>query len=46
MTGFLFGDDLSQATKQIEEAERLKNKFTNKKSYHFGAPGLGRFSGG
>ena len=26
MTGFLFGDDLSQATKQIEEAERLKKQ--------------------
>lgn len=45
-TGLLFGDDLTQATKQIEEAERLKNKFTHKKTSHFGAPGLGKLSGG
>ena len=46
MTCLLFGDDLTQATKQIEEAERLKNKFTTKKPFHFGAPTLGKFSGG
>lgn len=43
MTGLLFGDDLTQATKQIEEAEKLKNKFTNKKPSQFGATGFGKF---
>ncbi|MPC60457.1 hypothetical protein E2C01_054502 [Portunus trituberculatus] len=28
MTGLLFGDDLSQTTRKIKEAEKLKSKFT------------------
>ena len=46
ITGLLFGDDLSQATRQIEEAERLKSKFTSKKPSTFWTSGSGRFSGG
>lgn len=32
MTRFLFGDDVSQSAKQIEETEKLKNKITTKKT--------------
>ncbi|MPC18298.1 hypothetical protein E2C01_011177 [Portunus trituberculatus] len=46
MTGLLFGDDLSQATRQIEEADRLKSKFTSKKRSTFWTSNAGRFSGG
>ncbi|MPC78799.1 hypothetical protein E2C01_073297 [Portunus trituberculatus] len=35
MTGLLFGDDLPQATRKIEEAERLKSKFTCKRPSTF-----------
>ena len=45
VTGLLFGDDLSQATRQIEEAERLKSKFTTKKRSTFWTPISGRFGG-
>ncbi|MPC43001.1 hypothetical protein E2C01_036636 [Portunus trituberculatus] len=41
MTRFLFGDDVSQAAKHIEEAEKLKTKFTNKKQL----PSTSRFGG-
>lgn len=41
MTRFLFGDDVSQAAKHIEEAEKLKTKFTNKKQL----PSTSRFAG-
>ena len=44
MTRFLFGDDVSQSAKAIEELERLKTKFTAKKqlpTWRFGA-GRGR----
>ena len=44
MTGLLFGDDLSQATKNIEEADRLKTKFTVKKTTPWTASS-GRFGG-
>ena len=40
MTRFLFGDDVSQSAKAIEELERLKTKFTAKKqlpTWRFGA---------
>ena len=33
MTRLLFGDDISQSTKQIEEAEKLKNKISTKKTF-------------
>lgn len=33
MTRLLFGDDVSQSAKNIEESEKLKNKFTTKKSF-------------
>lgn len=46
ITSLLFGDDLSQATKNIEEAERLKSKFTCKKSSTFWTSSSGRFGGG
>ena len=45
MTGLLFGDDLSQATKQIEEADRLKSKFTSRKRSTFWTYNAGRFGG-
>ena len=45
MTSLLFGDELSQATKNIEEAERLKSKFTFKKTTYWTASS-GRFGGG
>ena len=45
MTGLLFGDDLSQATRNIEEAERLKTKFFFKKPTSWTAS-RGRFGGG
>lgn len=44
MTRFLFGDDVSQSARTIEESERLKSKFTAKKqlpTWRFGA-GRGR----
>ena len=41
MTRFLFGDDVSQAAKHIEEAEKLKSKFTSKKQL----PSTSRFGG-
>ena len=31
MTRFLFGDDISQSARTIEESERLKSKFTARK---------------
>lgn len=31
VTRFLFGDDISQSTKQIDEAEKLRNKFSGRK---------------
>ncbi|MPC73514.1 hypothetical protein E2C01_067846 [Portunus trituberculatus] len=46
MTGLLFGDDLSQATRKIEEAERLKSKFTCKKPSRFWTSSSDRFGGG
>lgn len=45
VTGLLFGDDLSQANRNIEEAERLKTKFTFKKPTSWTASS-GRFGGG
>ena len=44
MTGLLFGDYLSQATRQIEEMERLKSKFTSKKHSYFWTSNAGRYS--
>lgn len=32
MTQFLFGDDVSQSAKQIEDTEKLRNKITTKKT--------------
>ncbi|MPC79288.1 hypothetical protein E2C01_073806 [Portunus trituberculatus] len=48
MSGVLFEDDLSQATRQIEEAERLKSKFTSKKPSTFwtSSSGIFVFGGG
>ncbi|MPC77650.1 hypothetical protein E2C01_072109 [Portunus trituberculatus] len=46
MTGLLFGNDLSQTTRQIEEADRLKSKFISKKRSTFWTSNTGRFSGG
>lgn len=45
MTRLLFGDDLSQSTKQIEESEKLKNKITTKKPPQPWRFGSGRFTG-
>lgn len=42
MTRFLFGDDVSQSTKQIEESEKLRNKFSTKKALPHWKPGVGR----
>ena len=46
MNGLIFGDDLSQATKQIEEADRLEKKFTSKIRSNIWTSSAGRFSGG
>lgn len=46
MTRFLFGDDLSQSAKQIEEAEKLKSKITSKPSFPSWKPGTWKFGGG
>ncbi|MPC52837.1 hypothetical protein E2C01_046716 [Portunus trituberculatus] len=35
MTQLLFGDDISQSAKQIEEAEKLRSKFSSKKHHPF-----------
>lgn len=46
LTGLLFGEDLSQAAKQIEEADKLKAKFSTKKRTPFWSSTYGRFGGG
>lgn len=43
MTRFLFGDDVSQSAKHIEESEKLRNKFTTKKSLPTWKFGAGKF---
>ena len=44
-TGLLFGDDISQATKEIDEAERLKSKFTSKRHSTSWTSSTSRFGG-
>lgn len=44
MTRLLFGDDLYQSTKQIEESEKLKNKISTKKPPQPWIFGSGRFT--
>lgn len=44
-TGLLFGDDISQATKEIDEAERLKSKFTSKRHSTSWTSSNSRFGG-
>lgn len=46
MTRWLFGDDISQSAKHIEETEKLKNKFTTKKPLSYWKAGTGRFGSG
>ena len=46
ITGLLFGDDLAQATKNIEEADKLKSKFTCKKTSNPWHSNSSRFGGG
>ena len=45
MTRLLFGNDVSQSAKYIEESEILKNKFTTKKQVPTWKFGAGKFSG-
>lgn len=42
LTKFLFGDDVSQSAKQIEDAEKLKNKIAPKKNFFPWKPTSGR----
>ncbi|MPC59659.1 hypothetical protein E2C01_053683 [Portunus trituberculatus] len=46
LTGLLFGEDLSQTAKQIEEADRLRGKFSTKECSPFWSSTYGRFGGG
>lgn len=46
MTSLLFGDDVSQSARQIDESEKLKSKFTTKKPFPTWKPGSGKFGGG
>ncbi|MPC50541.1 hypothetical protein E2C01_044370 [Portunus trituberculatus] len=46
MTRFLFGDDVSRFTRQIEEADQLKGKFSNRRSSTGGRPGAFRCAAG
>ena len=45
MTRLLFGDDVSQSAKHIEESEKLKNKITTKKQVPTWKFGAGKFRG-
>ncbi|KAK3890226.1 hypothetical protein Pcinc_005793 [Petrolisthes cinctipes] len=45
MTRFLFGGDLSQSAKQIEESEKLKSKITTKRPFQSWKFGSGKFGG-
>lgn len=45
MTRLLFGDDVSQSAKHIEESEKLKNKITMKKQPPIWKFGAGKFRG-
>ncbi|XP_076066123.1 uncharacterized protein LOC143039747 [Oratosquilla oratoria] len=46
MSRFLFGDDLSQSARQIEEAEKLKSKITAKSPFPSWKPGAWKFGSG
>ncbi|XP_076039215.1 uncharacterized protein LOC143024302 [Oratosquilla oratoria] len=46
MSHFLFGDDLSQSARQIEEAEKLKSKITAKSPFPSWKPGAWKFGSG
>ena len=45
ITRFLFGDDVSQSARQIEESERLKNKISTKKNTTLWQSAGGRLRG-
>lgn len=46
ITGLLFGDDIAQATKNIEEADKLKSKFACRKTSYPWHSNSSRFGGG
>ncbi|MPD05872.1 hypothetical protein E2C01_101642 [Portunus trituberculatus] len=45
MTRYLFGDDVSQSARQIEESEKLRNKIVPKKSFSPWKSAAGKFGG-
>ncbi|MPC63265.1 hypothetical protein E2C01_057360 [Portunus trituberculatus] len=45
MTRYLFGDDVSQSARQIEESEKLRNKIAPKKSFSSWKSAASKFGG-